>query len=469
MKKMSWVDGKRVTIMDIGRMISDGESEKVEFKPSLSQKDRIMESISAFSNNVGGTILIGVSDQGEVINVDIGRRTLEDLAGYVKRNSDPPVYPTLGTIPFKNSTLLFVEVKESLEKPVFFNDKAYKRVGKSNQRISAHEIRKMVKEDKKKLSWDERICENATLDDIDWEFVENEFIPLYERVSKKKVASSAQEFLSAARTTISGKPMNAGILLFGRDPLKFFPNSYIALARYMGTAVGGEKLDYKEFRGNLFEQIDHCYAYLMEHTAMMSRLSPGDIKRTDLPEYGRFSLRELVTNAVCHRDYEDQCGKIIIKMFDDKIEFSNIGGLPEGVTAKNITSSQYSRNPVIASLLAKVNYIEEMGEGWDKIIEEHRNHPLKPDMPEILSGGNSTLVTLFSTKKNFANEEFEMLSERQRKIIDYLKKHGNISRTVCMDLLGVSKNTAKRELTGLVSKDMIERAGVGRAVYYVLK
>jgi ATP-dependent DNA helicase RecG len=210
----------------------------------------------------------------------------------------------------------------------------------------------------------------------------------------------------------------------------------------MGTAVGGEKLDYKEFRGNLFEQIDHCYAYLMEHTAMMSRLSPGDIKRTDLPEYGRFSLRELVTNAVCHRDYEDQCGKIIIKMFDDKIEFSNIGGLPEGVTAKNITSSQYSRNPVIASLLAKVNYIEEMGEGWDKIIEEHRNHPLKPDMPEILSGGNSTLVTLFSTKKNFANEELEMLSERQRKIIEYLKKHRNISRTVCKDLLGVSKNTA---------------------------
>ena len=148
----------------------------------------------------------------------------------------------------------------------------------------------MVKEESKKLSWDERICENATLDDIDWEFVENEFIPLYERISEKKVSSSVQEFLSAARTTISDKPTNAGILLFGKDPLKFFPNSYIALARYMGTAVGREKLDNKTFLGNLFEQIDHCYAYLLEHTALMSRLSPGDLKRTDLPEYGRFSL-----------------------------------------------------------------------------------------------------------------------------------------------------------------------------------
>ena len=455
--------------LDIAKMISDGESEKVEFKPSLSQKDRIMESISAFSNNVGGTILIGVSDQGEIMGVDIGRKTLEDLAGYVKRNSDPPVYPSIGTLQLKNCPLLFVDVKESPEKPVFFNDKAYKRVGRSNQRISAHEIRKMVKEESKKLSWDERICKNATLDDIDWEFVETEFIPLYERISEKKVSSSVQEFLSAARTTISDKPMNAGILLFGKDPLKFFPNSYIALARYMGTAVGGEKLDYKEFRGKLFEQIDHCYAYLLEHTALMSRLSPGDLKRTDLPEYGRFSLRELVTNAVCHRDYEDQCGKIIIKMFDDKIEFSNIGGLPEGVTVKNITRSQYSRNPIIASMLAKVNYIEEMGEGWDKIIEEHRSHPLKPEMPEILSGGNSTLVTLFSTKKNFAKEDLELLSDRQRKIIEYLKKHDNISRIICMDILGVSKDTAVKELTGLVSKNMIKRAGVGRAVYYVLK
>ena len=110
-----------------------------------------------------------------------------------------------------------------------------------------------------------------------------------------------------------------------------------------------------------------------------------------------------------------------------------------------------------------------MGEGWDKIIEEHRNHPLMPEMPEIQSGGNSTLVTLFSTKKNFAKEDLEMLSERQQKIINYLKNHGNISRIICMDLLGVSKNTAARELTGLVAKDMIERAGVGRAVYYVLK
>jgi len=106
--------------LNIAKMISDGESETVEFKPSLSQKDKIMESISAFSNTVGGTILIGVSDQGEIMGVDIGRRTLEDLAGYVKRNSDPPVYPSIGTITVKNCILLFIEVKERPKKACFF-------------------------------------------------------------------------------------------------------------------------------------------------------------------------------------------------------------------------------------------------------------------------------------------------------------------------------------------------------------
>jgi ATP-dependent DNA helicase RecG len=454
--------------LKIPRIISGEESETVEFKPTLSQKDKIMESVSAFSNTRGGKILIGVSDRGEVIGLDIGKRTLEDLAGYVKQNSDPPVYPSIETVQFENKTLLSLTVKESPEKPVFFNDKAYKRVGRSNQRISSHEIRNMAKEEKKKMTWDEQICEGATLDDIDWDYLENEFIPLYERISKKKVASSPLELLHSAHTILSEKPLNGGILLFGKEPQLFFSHSYIALARYTGTAVGGEKRDYKEFRGNLFSQIDNCYAYLTQHTALMSRLSPGQLQRMDLPEYGRFSLRELVTNAVCHRDYADQGGKIIIKMFDDRIEFFNIGGLPRGVTVHNIVQAQYSRNPIISSLLAKVNYIEEMGEGWDKILEEHRDHPLKPQMPEILPSSHSVQVTLFSTKDKFEEEDRALMSDRQRKILEYLQQNATITSMICMDLLGVSKDTAVRELAKLVSIKRIQRQGSGRGTHYVL-
>jgi len=264
------------------------------------------------------------------------------------------------------------------------------------------------------------------------------------------------------------KPTNAGILLFGKDPSNFFSHAHIALGRYRGIAIGGEKLDYKEFKGNLFEQIDNCANYIVEHTALMSRLIPGEVQRTDIPEYGLFSVRELVTNAICHRDYEERGGKIIIKMFDDRIEFYNIGGLPAGITPKNITQEQFSRNPTIASVLARVKYIEELGEGWDKIIEEHREHPLHPEKPRIQSSENSILVTLFSTKEKFEKDKYD-LTKRQRDIIGYIKRNGRINTSECASLLKASNDTSLRELTRLRSLGIIDRKGVGKGTYYIFK
>lgn len=447
--------------------IESGESEILEFKPSLSQKDKIMESISAFSNTKGGTILIGIQDNGMISGVDTGTRTLEDLANYVKRNTDPPIFPSIEQYQNQGKNVIAIVVSESDDKPVFFHDKAYKRVGRSNHRIAAHEIRSLAKQERKTLLWDEKVCDNATHDDIDWNYVNNTFIPLYERISQKKIVSSVLDFLTAMRTIRNGQILNAGILLFGINPLSFFPSAYIALARYKGIAVGGEKLDLKEFKGNLFERIDACYSYLLQHTLLMSRLIPGNIQRTDIPEYGKFSLRELVTNAVCHRDYADQGGKIIIKIFNDRIEFSNIGGLMKGITPDNIEHNQYSRNPVITSVLSRVQYIEELGEGWDKIIEEHRTHPLKPAMPSINSTENSTMVTLYSTREQFLVENPLILSEREEKILEYIRVHRSISRTECMDLLAISKDTAIRDLNNLIENKLIKREGKGRSVRYV--
>ena len=97
--------------------------------------------------------------------------------------------------------------------------------------------------------------------------------------------------------------------------------------------MGVERLDYKEFNGNLFHQIDECDKYIKEHIAIMSRLLPYKVEREDIPEYPLFSIRELVTNAVVHRDYAIIGSKVIIKMFDNKIEFYKIIG-PNGYLGK---------------------------------------------------------------------------------------------------------------------------------------
>lgn len=367
------------------KLISGGENESLEFKESPRLKEEIGQAVSAFSNANGGSILIGVSNDGKVIGVDIGRNTIEELANYTKRNTDPPIFPSLKVLDVEGKKIIMIEVKESAEKPVFFKNHAYKRVGKTNQRISSSELRKLAKESGARVYWDEQICKEAGLENIDWEFVKDFFIPGYEKFSERGIIGTPEELLEALSCIKEGKPTNAGILLFGKNPQEFFRNSYIALARYKGKMEGVERLDYKEFFGNLFHQIDECDKYIKEHIAIMSRLLPHKVEREDIPEYCWFSIRELITNAVCHRDYEDQGSKVIVKTFSDRIEFYNPGGLPKGITPENILIRQYSRNPIIANALAKVKYIEELGEGWNKIVDEHKNHPLKPKQPKIIS------------------------------------------------------------------------------------
>ena len=452
----------------IKNLIEKGESEKTEFKESLKTLNEIGETISAFSNSNSGIILAGVSDLEKLIGVSIGKNTIENLANYIKRNTDPQIYPSIEFEKIENKKVILIKVIESKEKPVFFKSHAYKRVGKTNLRLSSSEIRKLAKETGEKVYWDEQICGRATIEDIDWDFVEKDFIPLYEKISEKRIAGKFINLLISLGCIKNNKPTNSGILFFGKNPQKNFRNSYIALARYKGDAVLGEKLDYKEFTGNLFQQINECNKYIVEHTALMSRLIPGEVRRRDISEYGKFSLRELITNAICHRDYEDQRSKIIIKIFSDRIEFYNIGGLPEWITPKNIISEQYSRNPTIAKILAKVEYIEELGEGWDKIIKEHKEHLLSPKMPEIKSSRNSTLIILFSIKEKFEKGKSEF-NERQERAMEYIRVKDQITNANYQKINKTTKKTATRDLQDFIKRDIFIRKGrTGKGVYYIL-
>jgi len=149
--------------MRIKDIVKEGESQRVEFKRSLRLKNDIGKTISALANTDGGIILIGVSDEGEILGVDIGRKSVEDLANWVKENTDPQIYPDIRVHQVEGKKIVEISVKESGEKPVFFKDRAFQRVGKTNQRISASKIRELAKQERAKLHWDERICEDATL------------------------------------------------------------------------------------------------------------------------------------------------------------------------------------------------------------------------------------------------------------------------------------------------------------------
>ncbi len=456
---------------NLSGIIGTSESMHIEWKPSLSQINEIIEAISAFSNTEGGKVFIGISKSGKLLGLQIGKDTIEKLTNQVSQHTDPKVHPRITIKTIEDKQIIIIDVKESHDRLTLAFGRPYIRVGKSTMKMSKDEYEMLILEKhKEKLQFDKQACEKATLKDIDWEFVKKEFIPLYERISDKRITGTLESILESLDCIKNKKPTNAGVLLFGKNPQGFFMNAYIALARYKTEDVDASRLDYKEFTGNLFQQIDSCGKYIKDNISVMSRLIKGKVQREDISEYGWFSIRELITNAVCHRDYSNIGTKVIIKMFSNRMEFYNPGGLPKGITPKNITEMQFSRNPIIAKILAKVEYIEELGEGWNKIIKEHKEHPLKPRLPLVKSDNYAFIVNIYSAKDKFVEEKKPSgLSKRQERIIQYLKDNNKINTTSCAKLLKVSTDTALRELIQLKIKGIIARRGIGRAIYYVFK
>ncbi len=447
------------------------ENQNLEFKKSLAEMEEILETISAFANREGGKILVGIEENKDdliVAGIEVKGRMIENLANEIKQNTDPVIFPYIEIKKMEGKDVLLIEIEESPFKPVFAKGKAFKRVGRTNLKLTTQEIRNLTKTSVG-YNFTELICKEADMEDIDWDFVKEFFIPRYESVTKSKLLGNSKNLLESLGAIKNNKPTIAGILLFGKNPQRFFMNAYVALARYK-EGIGTERLDYKEFNGNIFQQIDKANEYIEEHIAMMSRLHPRQVEREDIPEYGMFSIRELVTNAICHRDYSEQGSKVIIKMFSDRMEFYNPGGLAQDITPKNIAQKQFSRNPIIAKVLSKIKYIEELGEGWDKIINEHKEHPLKPELPKIDADKSSVLVILFSTKEKFEEKKEKIsLNERQKNGLEFVRKEGRITRSDYEKINKISKRTAVRELNELVKLNIIKTVGKGPSQHYILR
>lgn len=195
----------------------------------------------------------------------------------------------------------------------------------------------------------------------------------------------------------------------------------------------------------------------------------GQIARERVPQYPDFVVRELITNAVAHRDYSIRGSRILIKMFKDRIEFDSPGGFGGNVNEKNILYEQYSRNPTVVNAFSKIRYIEEMGEGWNRILENVKKYPLKfGRMPEV-KGNSRVVVTLFSPELEEAPVAEAQLNERQKKALAYLAAHEKITRKEYTKLCACTEVTAKRDLSDLLAKGIIVRVGArGRWVYYRL-
>ncbi|GAB4437139.1 MAG: hypothetical protein Kow00120_04360 [Anaerolineae bacterium] len=193
------------------------------------------------------------------------------------------------------------------------------------------------------------------------------------------------------------------------------------------------------------------------------------LKREERPEYPPFAVREALVNAVCHRDYRLSGRRIEVRMYADRLEVHSPGGLPGYITVDNIVEEHFSRNPRVVGGLFHWGYIEELGLGVDRMIEEmvQQGHP----PPTFDAKPYAFTVRLYNVRQRAAAPAWtENMNERQARAVNYIRQNGAITnreyRQLCPD---VSAETLRLDLADLVKKGVLLKVGSKRGTYYILK
>jgi ATP-dependent DNA helicase RecG len=269
-----------------------------------------------------------------------------------------------------------------------------------------------------------------------------------------------------------GEPTVAGVLLFGKHPQQFMPQAGLVFVKFIGTEARGEGglPGYgrrEEIGGPLARVIETAWTIVREEMRVGAVVK--GLEREELMEYPLFAVREALVNAVCHRDYRLKGRRIEIRMFSDRMEVISPGGLPGFITVDNLVEEHFSRNPRLVSGLFQWGYIEELGLGIDRRIEEMTQAGHAP--PRFKAQPQSFTVTLTNKQERRAAPVWEKtMNERQARALTYLRERGQITNREYQQLCqGVSSETLRLDLVDLVDRGVLMRIGAKKGTYYILK
>ncbi len=455
--------------MNVNELLKNGESEVVEFKKSVGEWKEVVETVSAFSNTKGGTIFVGI-DKDKIVDVSIGKGTIEDLTNKILVNTEPKIYPEITIKKLNRKNIISIKVEMYPYDAVLAFGKPFKRIGKNTVRMANDEYKKRILEiHKKELYFDGQICSEVNFSAIDLEKVRI-FVKKAEEARKLDIGTplSEKETLRRLKLMKGDNLINAAVLLFAIGPQDVFIQSAIKCVRFKGTDVTNDMLDFKEIGGDLFSQIEEAEKFVFSNIALKAWIEDRKMERTERWEYPPKAIREALVNAIVHRDYRSP-SKVQIRIFDDRIEFWNPGKLPEGWTVKTFREEHTSEpfNPLIARMFFWVGLVEEVGTGTNKIVNWCKEWGLPEADFEYI--GNSIVLRF---RKDIYTEEYLRnigLNERQIKGVKHVKEKGKITNREYRELLEITDRTALRDLNGLCAKGIFQRVGkTGRTTEYVL-
>jgi len=418
------------------------ESENLEFKREVT--DSLIKEIIAFLNTNGGTIMIGYNDDGSIYGLENARNDLDRISNKIYDNIEPNVSFLVSSRieRIEEKDVIILEVLKGVNKPYYIKSKGmipngvFIRLGAVVKMATSELIREMIIESSN-ITFEKNISTNQDLT----------FLYATKAFKEKGLNFTVREQKNLGIINENDKYTNLGLLLSDQSPYT------VKMAIYEDNNKQ-EFIDTKEASGSVLEVLDEVLTYLKLNNKKSSKIK--GIRRIDCYDYPLNSLREVLLNAVGHRDYTIP-GSILIHIYKDKMEFLSLGGLAGGLTIEDIKlGSSSSRNPKLINIFHHLGLVEAYGSGIPRIFSSYKN---SIDKPNIKIAPNTFLFEIpkISTKKEY------------NKIINYIDITGGATRSEIQEVLSLKKGATINLLNEMQQNNIIEKVGHARDIIYRLK
>ena len=367
--------------------------------------------------------------------------------------------------------LLLLHIEASTEQVIrTTNDSTFLRIGDRTRELKGEDLRNLEYA-KSTRHFEDECNMDAEIEDLD-----QDLISLY----KKRIGAediTTEQMLRARGFTkvVDGKRYltNAAVLLFAENIQQFYPNCRIRFVRYDGTAeqVGTRINIVKDYNIEypLLKIIDKAKEFLTMQLREFTALNEMTGMFQVVPEYPEFAWLEGIVNAVAHREYGMTGSHIKVAMFDDRLEITSPGKLPNIVTVDNIQMTRYSRNPRIARVLTEFGWVRELNEGVKRIFSDMQDFYLESPVysePEhsvkLVLKNNIAMRTrrqLERAASNLGEDVWEELDDLEKKILTYMSGKNEVTRKELSEMMNKSNGTISRRLNKLIERNIIIRNG----------
>ncbi|MGN0907143.1 MAG: ATP-binding protein [Bullifex sp.] len=443
--------------------ILKGESATPEFKEQLpSNSERYTKTVVAFANSKGGKIVIGVNDKTiEIKGVETASlfRTMDTIADTISQVTEPMIIPDIYPCTVEGKTLIVISVPPLMKRPYCLrklgrDNGTYVRVGATTQPAWPEKIRELELEGTR-TSWDE-------LPAVEYRVSDEAISGLCSDINRYREAYAREKGIEAGLKEVTVRNLENWNVLkkngagyIASNAFALLTGDFFRYARIQCAVFAGKNrgifIDRKEYDGPVYKQIEEAYHFVLRNIRLSSEVI--GLVRHDYYEFPLRVIREMIINAVCHRNYLEN-GCIQVALFEDRLEVTSPGGLYMGLTLDEaLSGTSRQRNKVLAEVFSEMKLIEGWGSGLSHIVHDTAEYGLKP--PEFLESANMFRISIYrkdisassGNRSVYSDDCIGVKSENQDNSVGETSRNleipnarDDINRTQSLILLFISEN-----------------------------